>query len=207
MWFLSMVWNVKRTAFESIIKFLIFIVIFFYHFQPIRYFLHKERYFLYKMTFMTEAVFAKNRFPQKNKTFLAAPNDKKSRQIFIDPRILSGVHEKLPAFLWFSRSYPNHFIIWYQQSFLRWFSAFFFSIVIPQLRTASGCFLYNGKVGSSSQTLHFLHNPRKNRKIRRPATAFPCFHIGIHSRKCRIFRQKALIAAGTALVRFLLYNR
>lgn len=48
---------------------------------------------------MTEAVFAKNRFPQKNKTFLAAPNDKKSRQIFIDPRILSGVHEKLPAFL------------------------------------------------------------------------------------------------------------
>ena len=85
----------------------------FYHFQPIRYSLYKERYVLYKMTFMTEAVFVKNRFPQKNKTFYPLPMIKKSRQIFIDPRILSSVHEKPPAFLWFSRSYPNHFIIWY----------------------------------------------------------------------------------------------
>ena len=31
---------------------------------------------------MTEAVFAKNRFPQKNKTFLAAPNDKEKQTDF-----------------------------------------------------------------------------------------------------------------------------
>ena len=31
---------------------------------------------------MTKAVFAKNRFPQKNKTFLAAPNDKEKQADF-----------------------------------------------------------------------------------------------------------------------------
>ena len=144
---------------------------------------------------MTEAVFVKNRFPQKNKTFYPLPMIKKADRFSLTQEFFPVSMKSRLLFYDFQNLIQTILSYDINKAFSVDFRLFFFSIVIPQLRTASVCFLYNGKVGSSSQTLHFLHNPRKNRKIRRQATAFPCFHIGIHTRKCRIFRQKALISA------------